>query len=73
MLHVCTCGVDDENYSDTIKHFDEYYDNMLDGVDDINHWLAFSKQHKRIDFLHDDLQIAKILGTLLPNLKVVVK
>ncbi len=48
MLHVYTCSVDFENYSDTINHFDEYYDNMLDAVDDINHWLAFFKHHKRI-------------------------
>ena len=61
MLHVYTCGVDFENYSDTINHFDEYYDNMLDAVDDINNWLAFFKHHKRIKSMHSDLQTMKHL------------
>jgi hypothetical protein len=48
VLHVYTCGVDFENYSDTINHFDKEYDTLDGGVEDINHWLSFFKDHKRI-------------------------
>jgi hypothetical protein len=41
VLHVYTCGVDFENYSDTINHFDKEYDTLDGGIEDINHWLDF--------------------------------
>ena len=46
MLHVYTCGVDFENYSDTINHLDKTYDTLDGGIEDINHWLSVFDKRK---------------------------
>lgn len=47
ILNVYTCGDhnDDGNYPDTIYHFDQQYNTISEGINDINHWLqVFNKK-----------------------------
>jgi methyl halide transferase len=49
ILHVYTTGIDYENYSDTINHFDKEYDLLNEGIEDINYWLHFFKDYMSLN------------------------
>lgn len=51
VLHVYKFGEDYENYGDTFNYFDEEYDTLDGGVDDINHWMNVFKDNPRMALL----------------------